>query len=102
MGESWSALLGVSFENIFHNNNIIISICSPPTSELMFKPHTPLNTHRFYYYIPVVAVCVVAFLFPSGRSNGCEKKSKTDHDPVTTANNHSSINDVAVIDKKTN
>ena len=86
VGESWSAFLGVSFKNTLH---------IPPISTylIVFKP---LKTHRFYYYIPVVAVCVVAFLFPSGRSSGQKI------DPVTTANHHNSINDVMIIDKKTN
>ena len=49
---------------------------------------TPVShTHRQYYYLPVIAVCVVAFLFPSGRSNG-QKKTKTK--PVTpTESGHS-------------
>ena len=48
--------------------------------------HLPTH-YRRYYYLPVIAACVVAFLFPSGRSSG-QKKTKTK--PVTpTESSHS-------------
>ena len=57
--------------------------------------HTP----RLYYYLPVVAVCVVAFLFPSGRNSG-QKKTKTK--PVTaTELDRSTRNGEILADKKT-
>ena len=64
------------------------------------------TNNRFYYYLPVVAVCVVAFLFPSGRSSGRKKpKSEPAANTTTTiAGNHvsaSTSNDEVVVDKKT-
>ena len=62
--------------------------------------HTPTNS--FYYYLPVIAVCVVAFLFPSGRSSG-QRKPKTESAAATTTttSDHSTSNDAVVEDKKT-
>ena len=54
----------------------------------------------------MIAVCVVAFLFPSGKSSG-QKKTKaelvTTATTATTADDHSatSTNDAVVVDKKT-
>ena len=102
VGEYWCPLLGVSFDSIVCCviNMILLKICPHYPPSLSSSQHTPAHIHRFYYYIPVVAVCVVAFLFPSGRrrSSG-QKKSKTDS---ITANDLSFTNGVTVIesDKK--
>ena len=64
----------------------------------IFRTH-PIHDYRFYYYLPVVAVCVVAFLFPSGRSSG-QKKPKTE--PAATKSDPSTRNgEIIVTDRKT-
>jgi hypothetical protein len=59
-----------------------------------------LHTSRFYYYLPVVAVCIVAFLFPSGRSSG-QKKTKTKPVAATESEDYSTRNGEILADKKT-